>query len=359
MRWPMRLAVQQEKKLKKNLVLAVLVSAVLAACGGGGGDSGSGGNSGNPPTNPVTPTVPTTPASVAPATDVPAATYSDLRATLFTQLNDFRAAVGVGKLSQDAKLDVAAQAHADYMKANMVISHDELSTNPSYYEATPRSRATKAGVDAATWISEVAGPTTLLPVGQVSACLRMTNSVYHLQALTSNVETVGMAINDLACAIDMGVVTLGGVAGTPPANSSPVGNGQLMAANAIGVAPVEGSSVDGAMPAESPQPAPDITSPGHPLMVRVRADTTADKLTVSSFTLVDNVGATIPGRVLVPTAALSGTTVSGAQADAMLYPGVAFFMPLSPLASGKTYTATFAGARNGTAISKSWSFKTN
>lgn len=333
----------------------ISVAALLALAGcGGGGDSGGGSAPIVVPPATVTP-----PSSVAPATDVPAASYTDNRLQLFAQLNDFRAAVGVGKLRQDPKLDIAAQAHADYMKANLVVAHEELATNTAYYEATPRSRATKAGVDTAQWISEIASGTTILPVSQVAVCMRMTNTVYHLQGMTGPVETVGLGLNDWSCSIDMAVVTLGGVSGTPPTNSQPVGNGQQMAANAIGVAPVEGSTVDGAMVAEIPQPAPDITAPGHPLMVRVRVDTFADVLTVSNFSLVDNLGATIPGRVLVATGALAGSTVNGAQSDAMLYPGVAFFMPLSPLAAGKTYTATFAGARNGVAISKSWTFKTN
>ena len=333
--------------------ISIFTLLALTACGGGSDSDGT--------TPPVTtsPTTPSAPSSTSPATDVPTASYTDIRTQLFAQLNDFRAAVGVGKLKQDTKLDVAAQAHVDYMKANHVIAHEELATNTGYYEANPRSRATRAGVDAAQWISEVAGGTTILPTGQVSACLRMTNSVYHLQAITGPVEAVGLGLNDWACSIDMAVVTLGGVSGTPPTNSQPVGHGQQMAANAIGVAPVEGSTVDSSMPTESPQPAPDIAAPGHPLMVRVRADTFADVLTVSSFSLVDNAGATIPGRVLVPTGALTGSTATGAQSDSALYPGVAFFMPLSPLASGKTYTATFAGARNGVAISKSWTFKTN
>nr|WP_144827391.1 CAP domain-containing protein [Cupriavidus gilardii] len=337
-------------------VLAAAIALALAACGGGGGD-----DSAVSPTTPTTPPPPTVPTSVPPATDVPTPTYpsGDARAQLLQQLNDFRAGVGVGKLRQDPLLDVAAQAHAEYMKTNLVVSHDEIASNPGYYEATPRSRATKAGVNPAHWIGEVAGGTALLPAAQVPMCMRMTNSVYHLQGLTSNAETVGLGINDYACSIDMAVVTLGGVSGSPPANSLPVGNGQLMAANAIGVAPVEGSTVDGAMPPESPQPAPDIASPGHPLMVRVRAENFNDALTVSNFTLVDSGGTTIPGRVLIPSNAQTGTTVSGAQVDSMLYPGVAFFLPLAPLASGKTYTATFAGARNGTPISKSWSFATN
>jgi len=345
------------KSNKKNTLLsAIAVASALAltACGGGGDSGGSG--TGTPSATP-TPPAPVVPTSVAPAASVPAATYTDTRAQLFTQLNDFRAAVGVGMLRQDPMLDVAAQAHADYLKANTTISHSEVSTNPGYYETNPRSRATKAGIGSSEWVGEVAGGTGLLPATWVSLCLRMTNSVYHLQALTSNVEAVGLGINDYACVADMGTIT--GVQGTPLPNSVPIGGGQQMAANAIGVAPVDGSSVDGAMPAESPQPAPDIAAPGHPLMVRVRVDLASDALTVNNFTLVDSVGAAVPGRVLVASNALTGTNVSGAQADAMLYPGVAFFVPLTPLASGKTYTATFAGARNGSAISKSWSFKTN
>lgn len=335
-------------------VLATAIALALAACGGGGGD-----DDGVSPTSPTTPTTPTVPTSVPPATDVPTPTYpsTDARAQVFQQLNDFRAAIGVGKLAQDPLLDVAAQAHADYLKLNSVINHDEVSTNPGYYEATPRSRATKAGVNPSQWIAEVAGPTTILQPSWAAVCMRMTNSVYHLQALTSQVETVGIGINDWTCTIDMAVVT--GVSGTPGDNSVPIGGGQQMAADSIGVAPVEGSTVDGAMPAESPQPAPDIASPGHPLMVRVRADNVADALTVSSFTLVDNVGSTIPGRVLIASNAQAGTTVSGAQVDSLLDRGVVFFMPLAPLASGTSYTATFAGARNGTPISKSWSFATN
>jgi len=345
-----------QKTLKLTLS-AITAASVLALSGcGGGGDGGSSSSSSNTGTSTTTPAAPAAPASVAPAASVSVSTYTDQRVQLFDQLNAFRAAVGVGMLRQDSQLDVAAQAHATYLKTNNVISHTEDPSKPDYYEATPRSRATKAGVNTSEWVGEAAGQSTILPVSWVSICLRMTNSVYHLQALTSNVETVGLGINDATCVVDMGTIT--GVQGTPPDNGMPLSGGQQMAANAIGVAPVDGSSVDGTMPAESPQPAPDVAAPGHPLMARVRVDSASDALTVSSFTLVDNLGATVPGRILVPTNALSGS-VSGAQADAMLYNGVAFFIPLSPLASAKTYTATFAGARNGTAISKSWNFHTN
>ena len=219
-----------------------------------------------------------------------------------------------------------------------------------FYAAYPRDRATKAGVPAATWVGEMVSGT-----GSAAACLSgMTNSVYHLQALTSNAETIGLGYNT-CCVFDMGTIT--GQTGTPTLNAIPVGGGQQMAANAIAYSPVDNETVDKAMGGESPQPAPDIANPGHPLMVRVRADVATDVLSVSSFTLVDSLGASVPGRILIAPNAQSAST-STAATDSGLNPGVAFFLPLSPLGSQKTYTATFSGARNGVAITKSWSFKT-
>jgi hypothetical protein len=218
-----------------------------------------------------------------------------------------------------------------------------------FYAAYPRDRATKAGVPAATWVGEMVSGT-----GSAAACLSgMTNSVYHLQALTSNAETIGLGYNTY-CVFDMGTIT--GQTGTPTLNAIPVGGGQQMAANAIAYSPVDNETVDKAMGGESPQPAPDIANPGHPLMVRVRADVATDVLSVSSFTLVDSLGASVPGRILIAPNAQSAST-STAATDSGLNPGVAFFLPLSPLGSQKTYTATFSGARNGVAITKSWSFK--
>lgn len=333
----------------KWIATVSLVSA-LAACGGGG-DGGTA-TSGTTPSNPSTPTT-TVPTSTAPVTSVPASTYasSDQRSTLFTLMNNYRQQMGVGQLTQDPLMDVAAQAHADYLNTNGTTGgHVEDSTKPGFYAAYPRDRATKAGVAAATWVGEMVSGT-----GTASACLSgMTNSVYHLQALTSNAETIGLGFNTY-CVFDMGTTT--GETGTPTLNAIPVGGGQQMPANAIAYSPLDNETVDKAMGGESPQPAPDIANPGHPIMVRVRADVASDVLSVTSFTLVDSLGAAVPGRILIAPNA-QGASTSSAVTDSGLNPGVAFFLPLSPLGSQKTYTATFSGARNGTAISKSWSFKT-
>ena len=343
----------------QRTILVLSLLAALSGCGGGGGGgentSGGGQPSGGIPSTPTTPATPTpaVPTSVPPATSVPAATYgvTDERAKLFTLLNAYRLQMGVGVLAQDPLLDTAAQAHADYLNTNGSLSgHVEDPAKPGYYAAYPRDRATKAGVPAATWVGEMVSGT-----GAASVCLTgMKNSVYHLQALTSNAQSVGLGFNTY-CVFEFGTFT--GQVGSPTLNSVPVGGGQQMAANAIAYSPLDGETVDKALGGETPQPAPDIANPGHPIMVRVRADLMTDVLSVGSFTLVDGNGASVPGRILIAPNAKSAS-VGSAVTDSGLNPGVAFFIPLTPLGSAVAYTAIFSGARNGVPISKSWSFKT-
>ncbi|MNT97310.1 hypothetical protein D3C72_2396070 [compost metagenome] len=89
-------------------------------------------------------------------------------------------------------------------------------------------------------------------------------------------------------------------------------------------------------------------------MFRVPAPNASDVLTVSNFILTGPAGNAVPARVLVASAA-KPSSVASAISDPYVYSGVAFLLPTQPLSAG-TYTATFAGARNGVAISKSWSF---
>ncbi|WP_416047384.1 CAP domain-containing protein [Cupriavidus basilensis] len=324
----------------RKTILLLSIFAALSGCGGGGGDSAASNTS--QPTTPSAPTKPTSPVATTalpPATSVPAPVYpsGDKRVQLFSLLNAFRAGMGVGMVAQDSQLDIAAKAHSDYLALNGTLGgHDEDPSKAGYYAATTRDRATKAGVPSTTAVSElIAGG------GDPAICLSaLTNSVYHLQVLTSNEVTVGLGFNTY-CTINLGTV----------------GEGQRMASTAIAFAPLEGQIVDRALGGESPRPVPDIANPGHPLMVRVRADLPSDVLSVSSFSLVDNNGAQVPGRVLIAANA-AGASTAGAVVDPLLQPAVAFFVPLTPLGSAVTYTATFSGARNGVPISKSWSFKT-
>ncbi|MFM0608761.1 CAP domain-containing protein [Paraburkholderia sediminicola] len=356
------------KNQKIALTAASLAAAMmLVACGGGGGGS-SGGSAGQP----VAPSVPASQGNLQ--TTVPNATYTgaSTQASLFATLNTYRSSMGVGQLAQDTILDTAAQAHALYLNTNFangsisVVTHNEVSGNTNYYEATPLSRARKAGAPSTEWISENAavGLAQTSSAAFASDCLgQYLNTVYHLQGVTEVLETIGVgfaqdtAQGTYSCVLDFGQKT--GVSGTPSDNGYLTSAGQQMATTAIAHVPLANETgVARAMVAELPNPAPDVASPGRPIMVRVTAADAGDVLTVSSFTLTSAGGIVVPARIIVPSAALTGSSGATADLNNAMAAGVAFLLPLAPLAANTTYSVSFSGARKGTPTSTAWSFTT-
>lgn len=355
-------------KNQKLALTAVSLAAtmILAACGGGGGGGGS--SSGTTPTS----TAPATnPGNLQTAAQTPTYTSGTAQASIFSQLNAYRAAMGVGLLKQDSVLDTSASAHALYLVTNFAngsitsVTHNEVSTFANYYEATPLSRARKAGAPSTEWIGENAAVGLNQATGDANAssCLgQYLNTVYHLQGATVMQETIGVgfqtntAQGTYGCVVDFGETT--NVVGTPADNGLYTGGGQQMATTTIAHSPISNeTNVARAMVAESPNPAPDLTSPGRPVLVRMTAASAGDVLTVSSFTLTAN-GAAVPVRIIVPSAAMTGSTGATADVNNELYPGVVILLPLAPLAANTTYTASFSGQRDGTPVSTTWTFTT-
>lgn len=321
-----------------------------------------------------TSTAPVAPASAAPATSVPVPSYTGQELADFNAINNYRTKVdiaggaGVGKVAQNTLLDLAAQAHELYQTSQPggdIEIHNELETGTNFYGLTPHDRAVKAGFTPTTaWIGEVIGDgadTTDAKSGLPKCVSQLLDTVYHLEALTSNVEQVGLT-DDPAWACVLEGATITGTEGmTLPAsgNDEPVGGGQQMPVGAVAVSPYNGEV--GVLPAmslgENPAPALPGDNPGHPVMLRMRADLATDVLLVNAFTLVDPSGASLPGTILVSGNALA-SPVGGVQGDALVEPCVAFFVPLNPLASGVTYTAMFTGTRDGVAVKETWSFTT-
>ncbi|TES96126.1 MULTISPECIES: CAP domain-containing protein [Burkholderia cepacia complex] len=378
-----------EKKIIKLVAISVVATFVLSACGGGG-DGGSNTPStgtGQPSTPTTPPTSPSSP-SVPPQTSVPAPTYpSDSpSAALFAQLNAYRQALGVGLMKQDAALDKAANAHANYGLQNVptrainFLGHDENASLPGFTGAWPLQRAQAAGAPAAEWVGEVISG-SYGPVVQTTGTdcgSTWINSVYHLQGMTANSESMGVGVATTVttppagqqpamwafCVVDMGTTT--GVPGAPDANqasqvnSIPTSGGQQFATDLVVHAPYSNETgvALAIAPGESPNPAPDLSAPGRPIMVRVNAANN-DTLTVSNFQLVDSTGAVVQARILVPQSAVSGSSAAvTADPNNMLSPGVAFLLPLAALKPSTQYTVTFAGARDGKPMSTTWSFTT-
>jgi hypothetical protein len=359
------------KQIFKFTALAIAASCVLAACGGGGG---GGSNNTSAPTGASSPSSST--GAIALVTSVPTPTYgtTSMQATAFQTLNAYRLAAGVGEVAQDPILDTAAQAHALYLDSNLAngnltaLSHDEVPPFANFFSDTPLSRAQKAGAPVTEFIGEDVGagvPQTSQAAYGTSCINIFTDSVYHLQATLSVQQTMGIGFQqnfdtypNFTCVLDFGVTA--GVSGTPPANEIFLSGGQQMANTAIAHVPLANEvNVPLAISPEAPNAAPDVATLGRPIMVMVNAPNPGDVLTVSNFTLTSTSGPAVPTRIVVPSAALTGSAANvTADVNNAMFPGVAFLLPLIPLTANTTYTISFSGARDGSPISTTWSFTT-
>jgi uncharacterized protein YkwD len=370
-----------------KLAWIVATTALLLSACGGGSDGGAAPSSGSAsPTTGTSPNAPTPSASaLPPQTSVPAPSYvaNSTSAQIYSVINDYRQALGVGLMKQDVALDAAAVAHANYEATNLSsgaiqgYAHNENPSLPSFTGASPLARAHAAGAPKNAWVGEVVGGAyEPIPTGRSgTACAaQWLNTIYHLQGVTSNSESMGIGIVSITpttkipgvastCVVDMGTST--GVT-TPPdpnnpidGNGIPASGGQQFAPNLIVHSPYSNeTNVVTAMNPEVPNPAPDLSSPGRPIMVRMNVANDST-LTIANYQLTDNTGATVPARILVSQKSKAGSTANVyLDPNNLIYRGVAFLLPLTPLKPNTQYTVTFAGARDGTSMSTSWSFTT-
>ena len=333
--------------MKQSLFAIAAMSSFVAVCA-------SIGSAGATPQKiasnlPRTPAIKTKPSSAAQTAIALTSTYArtDPRHEFFNALNLLRTAMGVGALRQDFALDAAAENHLEYMKLNAVMSHTEIPGNPGFTSPDPYQQVLTMGGSHRQWVGQNAYN------GELGRCLAsMANSVYHLQGITSNQETIGLAMHDNYCVMNFGVVTAAGAGGYGLAQWG----GQQLHPGTGAHYPADNANVRGLfIPGdEIPNPAPDLARAGPPIMFRVNVEKPSDVLTVSKFILTGPGGSRVPARILVPAESKAGSVASAIE-DASLYRGVVFLLPTQPIAAG-TYTATFAGARNGVSINKSWSF---
>ncbi|WP_454744108.1 CAP domain-containing protein [Cupriavidus necator] len=302
----------------------------------------------------------------APQASVPEPTYAvgSGRLALFRAVNALRQKLGVGLLAQDMALDAAAQAHAVYLNTHSVAQHNQTPGDQDFYEATPLLRARKAGAAASQWVGEVVGAARGPNDSEIGlGCFNQWyHTVYHLQTLVTNQESVGIGFSATGalglnlCVLDFG--TQAAAQGHPMPNGVPYGGGQHFDAGTFVTVPGNGErdvQVGFNFAGESPNPAPDLPTPGRPLMVYANG-ALAEVLSVTTFKVVGSNGAEVPARVLVSQAAKAGG--SDGVADEYIRNNAVFLLPISPLANRETYTATFSGTRAGKPVSFSWSFTT-
>lgn len=366
-------------------LFAIVATAALTACGGGG-DSTVAASTGVT-TTPVavqTPSAVPVPAPLpAPSTvaSAPVATMPDqapvptytlanppistyavgsAQRTMFDALNQLRIGGGFGGLTQNALLDQAAKAHADYIITNhfpagsptpeyvtqqsdgSYTAHSETPGMPGFTGARSANRVAATGYVAVNTGEVIAG--NYGPgVGaepDMTICLNeLVNSVFHRAALLSTVYLevgfgIGKPVTDKngyifrSCVIEFGAKQVVPALGQGWTGIYPF-DGQVGLAIVMGI--------------ELPDPVPSSPIRGGPVSIQTGA---FQNLTVNSFVLRDTNAQIVNAKLLT-------------RADSpFLRTNEAYLVPLGSLNANSTYFVTFSGTSNGVDVYRTWSFKT-
>ena len=306
--------------------MALALAAGLAGCGGGGGGSPSGEEDlfdssfvdDRPPQSGAT------------------ATYADpQRQAVWQAVNDIRRQAGLGDMFQSGALDVAAQAHSDYVSRNASGGPFEVSGRPLFAGFDPDARAIAAGY-APAYIVESTASTSEPLTGARFMELTMGAPYHRMRVMTYAPSEVGIgfsAVRPSNIVIDL-AYTAGNSQGAPdtPATVWPTDG-------------ATGTPLTGCC--EDPRPV-QLQEWGYPVSVQTHE---RKELKVDTFTLTD-----ADGKAVASTLLNFGTDPNLTLIYRARY--VAFLMPLLPLTENSRYTASFNGTINGKPYQRTWSFTT-
>ncbi|UUZ66289.1 CAP domain-containing protein (plasmid) [Polaromonas sp. P1-6] len=322
------------KNFKFNLALLAL--SALTACGGGSGDSTTGAAS----TSQTQPEKPAAQPTIV--TSVPTPTYlaGGMSKAAYDLLNQERATCGFGLLAQNAKLDAAAAAHAEYLLANNTISHTQSPQLQKFTGVSPMDRAKAQGYDAWYAGDDIAGN---VPDGR-SAIRGLLAAPYHSASMISAMRDVGISFLQTTTAqtfTSMDVILLG--------VQSTATNMQLPVREAVLTYPCQDSA--GFKPAFSNEypnwraGSVDAGAGGHPVIITAP---NGEALVITSATISAVGGGVVPTQIL--TAANDPNKVVGTHQ--------AFVIPPASLAPNTTYRVQIVGTVAGVQFAKDFTATT-
>lgn len=331
-----------------NAALSAALLAALAACGGGEEEPST-------PQASSTSTA-TSSSSVSIVTSVPAPYYaSQEKIDVLNKLNDDRARCGFGKLAQNAKLDVAAQGHADYLALNNANTHYQTAGNPGFTGIAPGDRISAAGY-VWSYTGEAIGTTyygsafdgkppsggipqySVTPLSVTNTLRLLYSTVYHLSSLMAGNRDVGVGVSTVDTSNPDGTTTIKRLVINTGVDTGSVR--QAIAADGLISFPCDGTT--GTNPyfgTELPDPfptGPDRTmNPyGQPVYLTSGPGTT---LTVTSARI------TLQGGVDVPVALLTKAN----DPNHILNNNQVFIVPTQALAENSSYQVTASGTSSG------------
>lgn len=321
-------------------VIANSVVASLVGCGGGGGDSSS---TATPPV-----AVPGGDSTLVTTITTPVYSVGTEELAAFNLMNAERQRCGFGMLQQNAQLDHAALAHANWQISNNAYTHAETVGSTGFTGATPTDRATAAGYQPYGSVAEsLAYGTSASKSGRGEAGVReLFVAPYHAATMLSPARDVGISVRS---PIDLGLSSLIPVTQINLGTST---NYQLLASDEVATYPCENTAgVNYRLTNESPNPVPGrnlMTQPlGHPVMLMVRRGNTL-VISSASMSKLSN------GRSVALRAPITGTN----DPNNVLLGNEGYIIADSALEASTSYAVTVTGTNNGIPFNKSFSFTT-
>lgn len=286
-------------------------------------------------------------------TNVPAATYaaSSQELAVFTQINDFRAKLGLGLVAQNPKLDTAGQNHMKYLMTNKDIDfsavdpktgrpffHLENHVRPDFTGITERDRANYAQYGGA-FVGELGAYGKGLGGGEAIDDLIAT--VYHRAGLMYQAPR------------EIGVAVATDKWQTMVINVGYQSKGQSNASDYFGAYPADKqTNVRRSAYIETPNPFPEVayadfgTKTSYPINV-VSKDYSA--VSVTRFTVTEAGQTTaLDARLLT----------KETDPNKVIQANSAYLVGKAAFKANTTYNVSFVGTVNGAPMKKDWSFTT-
>lgn len=332
-------------KYKLSFFAVAAASVLMSGCGGGGETPAAGGDNTAPP--PPVVVEPSMEVRVTPANY----TTGSEEALAFEFLNAERLRCGFGALKQNASLDQAALAHANWMLTYSTFSHTETADKPNYFTgATPTNRIIAAGYSPIGGTEIIGFGTTPSKTGRGIRGLReLMATPYHGFGTLMPGRDVGINVRSPQ---DLGLPTQIPVTIANIATSTSY---QMLATDAVVTYPCAGTTgVDYKMGQESPNPVPGrnltLTPLGHAINVMVRFGNILEIQSASMLNVEANVA--VPLRAPVT----ADNDVNGMFQQYGRHAG--YVIPDVALTPNTTYEVQLTGTNNGNAFSRTFRFST-
>ena len=333
-----------------SLAAASALAGALVACGGGGG----GGEAPAPPPAPVPAPAPAPGPSSAPIAaqlTVPTPVgYDADRLAAFNRLNEIRLSAGLGMLAQNAMMDQAAQAHAEWMIANDSFTHDEVAGTPGFTGENWARRDEAFG-----YVPVGGGEVMSSGASGAAGVDALINMVSHRSAMLAfEPVDVGVGWFDGASA---SLSTPLVIDVTRPGTDTVRGMGQAAQLSIHGACiwPIDGArNVPLRLGLEIPNPVPtqDVSTLGTPVSITVDESRT---ISAAQFTLINSTTG-----VFVATQLLTNKD----DPNFLIPESFIAAIPVAPLSPNTAYQVVFSGSTvqfpSGAVelVNRSWSFTT-